>query len=98
MVGEQELFAESMHRAQREERVGMSLQRIQFFRYFGGKSLKAISLMWLICLTSGLLMLVALDRIPENSVPYLVSIPIAIGVMALGTTLSLGLRAMRSRE
>ena len=80
------------------DRVGTSLQRIQLFRYFGGKGLKAISLMWLICLTSGLLMLVALDRIPENSVPYLVSIPIAIGVMALWTTLSLGLRAMRSRE
>ncbi len=98
LADEQELFAEEMRRAQREERVGMSLQRIQFFRYFGGKGLKAISLMWLICLTSGLLMLVALDGIPENSVPYLVSIPIAIGVMALGTTLALGLRAMRSRE
>jgi hypothetical protein len=98
LADEPELFAEEMRRAQREERVGMSLQRIQFFRYFGGKGLKAISVMWLICLTSGLLMLVALDRIPEDSVPYLVSIPIAIGVMALGTTLSLGLRAMRSRE
>lgn len=97
LVGEQELFAESMRRAQREDRVGTSLQRIQFFRYFGGKGLTAISLMWLICLTFGLLMLVALDRIPENSLPYLVSIPIAIGVMAVGITLSLGLRALRSR-
>jgi hypothetical protein len=98
LAGEQELFADSMRRAQREDRVGISLQRIQFFRYFGGNSLKAISVMWLICLTFGLLMLVALDRIPEHSLPYLVSIPIAIGVMAIGITLSLGLRALRSRE
>lgn len=98
LVGEQELFAESMRRAQREDRVGMSLQRIQFFRYFGGKGLKVISLMWLICLIFGLLTLLALDRIPEDSLAYLVSIPIALGVMAVGITLSLGLRAIRSRE
>jgi len=98
LAGEQEPFAESIRQAQREDRVGTSLQRIQFFRYFGGKGLKVISLMWLICLTFGLLMLVSLDRIPENSLAYLVSIPIAIGVLAVGTTLSLGLRAMRSRE
>ena len=98
LVGEEELFADSMRRAQREDRVGISLQRIQFFSYFGGKSLKVISVMWLICLTFGLLMLVALDRIPEHSLPYLVSIPIAIGVIAVGITLSLGLRALRSRE
>ncbi len=98
LVGEQELFADSIHRAQREDRVGKSLQRIQFFRYFGGNGMKVISVMWLICLASGLLILVALDKIPENSLASLVSIPIAIGVIALGTTLSLGLRAMRSRE
>jgi hypothetical protein len=98
MAGEPEIFTEGIRRAQREDRIGMSLQRIQFFGYFSGRGLKVISLMWLVCLTFGLLILMALDKIPESVLGYLVAIPMAIGFLAIGTTLSLGLRAMHSRE
>jgi hypothetical protein len=91
-------FANVMTEARKVDQLGVSLYKLRFFGYFSRKGLIAVSSMWLLCLVIGLLMLVALDRIPDSMLPYFVSVPIGIGVMAIGTTLSLGLRAMRSTD
>lgn len=89
-------LSEALWRARRVDTVGMSLNRINFFNRFVGKGLKIVSLMWLLCLTIGLLLLVSLDRIPNHILPCLTSATVAIGVAALGMTLSLVFRAVRS--
>lgn len=89
-------LSEALHRARRVDQVGVSLYRIRFFKDLSGAGLKVVSFMWLLCLTIGLLVLVSLDSIPASLLPILVLTPIAIGVIAIGTTLSLGFRAMRS--
>lgn len=91
-------FTEHMFRARRVDRVGMSLYRLRFFGSFVGNGLKIVSLMWLLCLTIGLLLLVSLDRIPNHILPFLTSATVAIGIVALGMTLSLVFRAVRSSD
>ena len=89
-------MAETLRTARKIDRVDMSLYRLRFFRTFTGGGLKIISCMWLLCLTAGLLILVSIDRIPPNLLSGLVATPVAIGIIAVGITLSLGLRAIRS--
>lgn len=91
-------LSQALWRARRVDTVGVSLSRIYFFNSFVGNGLKVVSLMWLLCLTIGLFLLVSLDRIPNHILPCLTSATVAIGVVALGTTLSLGFRAMRSSD
>jgi len=91
-------LAEALRRARRVDRVGVSLYRLRFFQAFTGRGLKVISCMWLFCLATGILILVSIDRIPRNLLSGLVALPIAIGIIAVGITLSLGLRAIRSSD
>ena len=79
-----------------KNRVGASVYRLRFFQAFTGRGLKVISCMWLLCITTGILILVSIDKIPPASLFYLVALPVAIGIVAVGITLSLGLRAIRS--
>jgi|GEM_PF-6260231 len=87
-----------LHRARRLDRAYVSLWKLRFIDYFRGKGIMIISALWLICLTTGLMTLFALDGIPADILPYIASIPLAIGVIAMGFTLSLGFRAMSSKD
>lgn len=89
-------LAEVLHTARSVDRVGASLYRLRFFQAFTGRGLKVISCMWLLCIATGALILLSIDRIPPNLLPGLVATPVAIGIIAVGITLSLGLRAIRS--
>lgn len=89
-------LAEVLHRARSVDRVGVSLYRLRFFQAFTGGGLKVISCMWLLCIATGMLILLSIDRIPPNLLSGLVAVPVAMGIIAVGITLSLGLRAIRS--
>jgi hypothetical protein len=89
-------MAEVLRRARSVDRVGDSIYRLRFFQAFTGRGLKAISCMWLLCIAIGILILLSIDRIPPNLLSGLAAIPIAVGIIAVGITLSLGLRAIRS--
>ena len=89
-------LSEALHRARSVDQVGMSSYKVRFFKAFSGAVLKAVSLMWLLSLITGLFVLVSLDSIPASLLTPFVLTPISIGVIAIGTTLSLGFSAMRS--
>lgn len=89
-------ISETLHRARSIDHVGTSTYKIRFFKAFSGASLKAIASMWLLSLVTGLFVLVAIDSIPANLLTPFALTPISIGVVAIGTTLSLGFSAVRS--
>lgn len=91
-------YAKILHKARTFDRVYVSLWKLRFINYFKGRGIVIISALWLTCLTLGLLTLFTLDGIPHKLVPYISSVPLAIGVIAVGTTLSFGFRAMRAKE
>jgi len=83
-----------MYKARIIDEVAENMSKINFFRELSGNKLKAISFMWLLCLSVGLLMLVALDSIPVS----LVMIPMILGIAAIGVTLSVILQSISSIE
>jgi len=85
---------EMMYKARIIDEVAENMSKINFFRELSGNKLKAISFMWLLCLSVGLLMLVALDSIPVS----LVMIPMILGIAAIGVTLSVILQSISSIE
>lgn len=91
-------YAKILHKARTFDRVYVSLWKLRFINNFKGKGIVIISALWLTCLTLGLLTSFALDRIPTNLLPYVSSVPLVIGVIAIGTTLSFGFRAMSVKE
>lgn len=91
-------YTEILHKARTFDRVYVSLWKLRFINNFKGKGIVIISALWLTCLTLGLLTSFALDKIPTNLLPYVSSVPLAIGVIAIGTTLSFGFRAMSVKE
>lgn len=91
-------YAKILHKARAFDRVYVSLWKLRFINYFKGRGIIIISVLWLTCLTLGLLTLFTLDRIPTRLLPYISSVPLAIGVIAIGTTLSFGFRAMSVKE
>ncbi len=91
-------YTQVLHKARRYDRVYVSLWKLRFINYFKGKGIVIISTLWLACLALGLFTLFALDKIPINLLPYIASLPLAIGVIAIGTTLTFGFRAMSVKE
>jgi len=91
-------LSEILNRARKHDQVGVSLYRIRIFRVFSGKRLKVTLSMWLLCVIVGILTLVSIDSIPGNLLPYFTCLTIAIGVIAIGITLSLGFQVMRSSD
>ena len=92
------LYAKILHKARTFDRVYVSLWKLRFINEFKGKGIIIISTLWLTCLTLGLLTLFTLDRIPIRLLPYVSSLPLAIGVIAMGTTLSFGFSALSCKE
>lgn len=97
-IKKSEFYTNVLHKARRQDRVYVSLWKLRFINYFKGKGIVIISALWLTCLVFGLFTLFALDKIPIDILPYIASLPLAIGVIAIGTTLSLGFRAMSVKE
>lgn len=91
-------LSETLHRARKHDQVGASLYRIRIFTVFSGKRLKVTLSTWLLCIIIGILTLVSIDRIPVNLLPYFTCLTIAIGVVAVGITMSLGFQVMRSND
>ena len=91
-------YKDVLLRASRIDRASDSLWKLSFINYFKGKGIVIISTLWLTCLALGLFTLFALDKIPINLLPYLASLPLAIGVIAIGTTLTFGFRAMSGKK
>ena len=91
-------YTRILHKARTFDRVYVSLWKLRFINEFKGKGIIIISALWLTCLTLGLLTLFTLDRIPTSLFPYISSVPLALGVIAIGTTLSFGFRAMSVKE
>jgi len=87
-------YSEILHKARKRDRAYESLWQLRFVNYFRRKGIIIISAMWLTCISIGLMILFAVDKIAGNLLPYLASVPLAIGVAAIGVTLSLGFRAM----
>lgn len=85
---------EMMYKAIHIDEVGASMSKINFFKKLSGGNLKAISFMWLLCISVGLLMLAALDNIS----PSLIMIPMVLGIAAIGVTLSVILQSFSSIE
>ncbi len=87
-------YSQILHKARKRDRAYESLRQLRFVNYFRRKGIIIISAMWLTCISIGLMILFAVDKIAGNLLPYLASVPLAIGVAAIGVTLSLGFRAM----
>ncbi len=97
-IRKSEFYTNVLHKARRQDRIYISLWKLRFINYFKGKGIVIISALWLTCLVLGLFTLFALDKIPINILPYIASLPLAIGVIAIGTTLAFGFQAMSVKE
>ena len=97
-ISQSDFYTNVLHQARRHDRVYVSLWKLRFINSFTGKRIAIISTLWLTCLTLGLFTLFALDKIPLNTLPYIASLPLAIGIIAIGTTLTFGLQAVSTKD
>lgn len=97
-IRKSDFYTNFLHKARTQDRVYVSLWKLRFVIYFKGKGIVIISALWLTCLVLGLFTLFALDKIPINILPHIASLSLVIGVIAIGTTLAFGFRAMSAKE
>jgi len=90
-----EAFLSSLSRAFTEDRVDIGISRIRFFKSFTGKPLSLIVSLWLLCIISGIFILLSLSGLQDYVLLPLTLLPISLGVIALGITLNIALNSIK---